>query len=126
MEGILMFVSVVMIVFGILQIILFFKMWGMTNDVGNINSKLHERKDENKEYELLMISGENKAVYQILTNKLSKDIHEAYQSFSESYYEKEVKRLLELYKPKFQKIDREIPEHLLKCSSNEYIKTLLN
>lgn len=68
----------------------------------------------------------NEAVYQILTNKLSKDIHEAYQSFSESYYEKEVKRLLEIYKPKFQKIGKEIPDQLLKCSSNEYIKALLN
>lgn len=36
MESILMFVSVVMIVFGILQIILFFKLWGMTNDIGEI------------------------------------------------------------------------------------------
>lgn len=126
MEGMFTFVGIIIIVFGVLQIILFFKMWGMTNDVGNINSKLHEAKDENKEYELLMISGKDEAVYQILTNKLSKDIHEAYQSFSESYYEKEVKRLLEIYKSKFQKIGKEIPDHLLKCSSNEYIKALLN
>lgn len=126
MEGMFTFVGIIIIVFGVLQIILFFKMWGMTNDVGNINSKLHEAKDENKEYELLMISGKDEAVYQILTNKLSKDIHEAYQSFSESYYEKEVKRLLGIYKPKFLKIGKEIPDHLLKCSSNEYIKALLN
>lgn len=33
MEGITLFVSIVIIVFGILQIILFFKLWGMTNDV---------------------------------------------------------------------------------------------
>lgn len=40
MEGVLMFVSVIMIVFGILQIILFFKMWGMTNDVKSIRNKV--------------------------------------------------------------------------------------
>lgn len=40
MEGILMFVSVVGIVFGVLQIILFFKMWGMTNDVNKIKNKV--------------------------------------------------------------------------------------
>lgn len=33
MEGMTLFVSIVIIVFGILQIILFFKLWGMTNDV---------------------------------------------------------------------------------------------
>ena len=32
-----LFVSIVIIVFGVLQIILFFKLWGMTNDVANIN-----------------------------------------------------------------------------------------
>lgn len=30
MEGIALFVSIVIIVFGVLQIILFFKLWGMT------------------------------------------------------------------------------------------------
>ena len=38
MEGIALFVSIVIIVFGILQIILFFKLWGMTNDVKKIKS----------------------------------------------------------------------------------------
>lgn len=46
MEGIITFTGVVMIAFGILQIILFFKLWGMTNDVSRIKdlleSKLHD------------------------------------------------------------------------------------
>lgn len=125
MESMFSFVGIIIIVFGILQIILFFKMWGMTNNVNNINSKLHECKDENKEYELLMISGKYDAVYQILIDKLSKEIHDAYNSFNESYYEKEIKRILDIYKPKFQKVGKEIPEHLLKCLNNEYVKTLL-
>ncbi|RHR60914.1 hypothetical protein DWW79_12475 [Alistipes sp. AF17-16] len=33
MDGLMTFFGIVMIVFGILQIILFFKVWGMTNDV---------------------------------------------------------------------------------------------
>jgi len=40
MEGITLFVSIVIIVFGILQIILFFKLWGMTNDVKKIRKSL--------------------------------------------------------------------------------------
>lgn len=125
MEGMLNFISIIFIVFGILQIILFFKMWGMTNDVNKINSKLHECKDENREYELLMISGKYDVVYQILIDRLSKEIHYAYNSFNESYYEKEVKRLLDIYRARFQKIGKEIPEHLLKCLNNEYVKALL-
>lgn len=34
--GFTIFLSIVLMIFGILQIILFFKMWGMTNDVADI------------------------------------------------------------------------------------------
>lgn len=34
------FLTIVLLVFGVLQIILFFKMWGMTNDVNKIKEKL--------------------------------------------------------------------------------------
>lgn len=40
MEDILVFVSIVAVVFGILQIILFFKLWGMTNDVKEMKNML--------------------------------------------------------------------------------------
>lgn len=33
MEGITLLVSIILIVFGVLQIILFFKLWGMANDM---------------------------------------------------------------------------------------------
>ena len=34
-----LFVSLIIIVFGVLQIILFFKLWGMTNDVAALREK---------------------------------------------------------------------------------------
>ncbi len=40
MENILLVTSIIIIAFGILQIILFFKVWGMTNDVRNIKNIL--------------------------------------------------------------------------------------
>ena len=40
METTLNIVSIIIIVFGILQIILFFKLWGMTNDVNRIKNML--------------------------------------------------------------------------------------
>ncbi len=46
MEGIALFVSIVIIVFGILQIILFFKLWGMTNDVKKIRKAISPNKSE--------------------------------------------------------------------------------
>lgn len=46
MEGITLFVSIVIIVFGILQIILLFKLWGMTNDVKKIRKAISPNKSE--------------------------------------------------------------------------------
>lgn len=43
MESILTFISIIFIVFGILQIILFFKMWGMTNNVSRITRLLESK-----------------------------------------------------------------------------------
>ena len=42
MEG---FLFIVLVVFGILQIILFFKPWGMTNDVADIKDYLLSKSD---------------------------------------------------------------------------------
>lgn len=39
MENILTFTGIIIIIFGILQIILFFKLWGMTNDIRDIRDK---------------------------------------------------------------------------------------
>lgn len=43
MESIPTFISIIFIVFGILQIILFFKMWGMTNNVSIITRLLESK-----------------------------------------------------------------------------------
>lgn len=43
MENILLVTSIIIIVFGALQIILFFKVWGMTNDVRKIKNILELR-----------------------------------------------------------------------------------
>lgn len=51
MDGFLTFISLVVFVFGILQIILFFKLWGMTNDIRTIRKHLvPEQKTEDKYY----------------------------------------------------------------------------
>lgn len=42
MEGLISFAGIIMIVFGILQIVLFFKLWGMTDDIKAIKNKYLE------------------------------------------------------------------------------------
>ena len=40
MEATMNIVSIIIIVFGILQIILFFKLWGMTNNVSEMKNMM--------------------------------------------------------------------------------------
>lgn len=42
--------SIILLLFGVLQIILFFKLWGMTNDVRSIKNKQEESSKELEYY----------------------------------------------------------------------------
>lgn len=52
MEGMFTFVGIIIIVFGVLQIILFFKVWGMTNNVSEMKNMMElfiKKEDKNKD-----------------------------------------------------------------------------
>jgi malonyl CoA-acyl carrier protein transacylase len=74
-------ISIVLFIFGILQIILFFKLWGMTNDVSKMR-KLMEAQDENQtanpnKVQQLVKTGhraEAEETLEEIANKLSSDI----------------------------------------------------
>lgn len=68
MEGILNFALVIVVIFGILQIVLFFKIWGMTNDVKEIVQKM--RFPYNKEESSL---SEHYSIFLFLLYNKSKD-----------------------------------------------------
>lgn len=69
MEGLMTFTGVVMIVFGILQIILFFKVWGMTNDIKELKNELISIPDKwtlNK----AILKGDKRKIEEILFNAM--------------------------------------------------------
>lgn len=58
MEGMLNFVGIIIIVFGILQIILFFKVWGMTNDVDKLTRYFCDKSNNERSIPAAMIEKE--------------------------------------------------------------------
>ena len=44
--------TIILLVFGVLQIILFFKVWGMTNDIKEIRNKYLKDEDEKRRVEV--------------------------------------------------------------------------
>ena len=45
------FLTIVLLIFGVLQIILFFKMWGMTNDIKEMRNKYLKDEDTKRRKE---------------------------------------------------------------------------
>ena len=45
------FLTIILLIFGLLQIILFFKEWGMTNDIKEIRNKYLKDEDEKRRQE---------------------------------------------------------------------------
>lgn len=50
MEEMMAFVWIIVFAFGVLQIILFFKLWGMTNDIREIKEKYLNTKNQSIEF----------------------------------------------------------------------------
>lgn len=110
MEDLMTFTGIVMIAFGILQIILFFKIWGMTNDVSRIWKKI-DNKDFLSEACLSYIKG-NLDETERLANEaflqeaafLSKSTN-SYEDWQNGY-----RKLEEKYTRIFKKIDKPAPD----------------
>lgn len=56
------FLTIVLLIFGVLQIILFFKMWGMTNDIKEMRNKYLKDEDEKEERKRNTIPKINKGI----------------------------------------------------------------
>ena len=120
-NGMETFMAIVFLVFGILQIILFFKIWGMTNNVKKIKEAFLE-KDFPAEYLLvkpdlvkdafyanirkidkLIYLGDKEAARRMLLS-MKYDL-ESCRNSADKYVEKEV---LELSEPLFKKIEESL------------------
>ena len=116
MEGITLFVSIVVIVFGILQIILFFKLWGMTNDVKKIRKSLPNVSSDLSPAKMEFIIGNTDKAKEMLKKEFVLDVYESYMkivkentevtdpSVMEKEYSIDYDRLKRVYKGRFKDI----------------------
>lgn len=118
------FFSIIVIVFAILQIILFFKLWGMTNNVKKITKKLgcyNEPKDDIRK--ALLLNDKDKAV-EILKQAMAQEIVEFAENSTNSQYSK-LQEIYDKYQKKFEKLDiYDIPLKKLEKAGN--VRELMN
>lgn len=120
MEDMISFVSVVIIIFGILQIILFFKIWGMTNNVQRINNKVGLISGADLELEIrkAVLKGDKKKAEELLFDEFIKDIKKRYEDYDRSN-EEEMNKLKSEYSKYYEQIGSSIPEALQRLNSKE-------
>ena len=110
MEGLIQFTGIVMIAFGILQIILFFKVWGMTNDVKKIWKKI-DNKDFLSDACVSYIKGNLEETEKLANEAFLQEV--AFLSKSTNSYEdwdNGYKEIKEKYTRLFKKIDKRAPD----------------
>lgn len=85
MEELLTFTGYVLIVFGILQIILFFKVWGMTNDVKKIkNTVLKDICPGISPAKIEFIMGNKEKAKEMAYKEFILDVYELYMNVSKN------------------------------------------
>lgn len=109
MEGLTTIVSLAIIAFGILQIILFFKLWGMTNNVNRIWKKLNTDKALcNAGFRYLQ--GNIEETEKLLHEAFLKEVVELSQSTTDwEEWEAGYYLIQEKYKKAFKKINKPAP-----------------
>lgn len=111
--------SIILIVFGVLQIILFFKVWGMTNNVKKISSYIYADKDLS--YYILLGDRENLA--KALEESMLKEISFSYKTIG--FVNSRITNIPVKYMAIYKKHDIPFPEKYKKLSDAQSLRELL-
>lgn len=121
------FLSIILIVFGILQIVLFFKVWGMTNDVKKIKEIAQE--GDNSSWDTAKIetlAGNYDKAYEIYFKCFISDVYELYNKsvheMTPTYYASEYTELIKIYTKRLDTLKREYSIDFEKYDTIEKIR----
>lgn len=124
MNTITLTVSVIIIVFGILQIILFFKLWGMTNNVKKISNKLNSKISWEDQAQIELLKGNKVKAHELYKETFFIEIMEQYEKAKNwdtpGNYNVEYPRIISRYSQLKEVID------FAKYDSYDKIEELLN
>lgn len=98
------FISIIAIVVGVLQIVLFFKIWVMTNDVKKIKEKMDAdiEIDRIDKIRIALLKGDKQKAIELLTDKLATEL---VKKSSEEFITPEgIKDIKEKYAKEFAKL----------------------
>ena len=98
------FISIITIIVAVLQIVLFFKIWVMTNDVKKIKEKMDAdiEIDRIDKIRIALLKGDKQKAIELLTDKLATELVK--KSSEEFVTPEEIKDIKEKYAKEFAKL----------------------
>lgn len=114
-------ITIITIVVGVLQIVLFFKLWSMTNDVRKIKKKIDAdlEIDRTDKIRIALLKGDKQKAIELLTDKLATEL--VRKSNEEYMTPDEISALKEKYAKEFLKLGvNELPIKDVKEQSDIY------
>ena len=128
MEDLLILIAVISIIFGILQIILFCKIWGMTNDIRDLRSEFIGGTDQ-WTLRKAILKGDKNRIAELLFNDMFYRIKKYYNDSipdpdgcKKKALEEQISSLKKEYKKKYIKYGIEFPEAIDKIEKQEDIE----
>lgn len=129
---------VVYVIFGILALILFFKVWGMTSDIRRIKNRLFlddldegkiERQDQIDSLRSNLLAGDIAYVRQRLINNFYDGVVRSFKAFPKdsdrnANLSQSIRPLVDKLQKQFDKIGEELPNYIKKMETyNDYFNT---
>ena len=122
-------IILVTIISSILSIILFFKVWGMCNNVNTINNSIKkatkDTEDPREKVTYLIFNGRFNEAEELLNDTLISIISSIYypESFdNDQTMANKLKRRLEEFEPYYKKMGKSIPDRFRKLTTNDLIE----
>jgi hypothetical protein len=112
------FIAIVSLIAGILQIILFFKVWGMTNDIRELKKDHFCETDIETYYQKATFARKNLVLgrkEQVKSMLLKNFIHNIEQNYINN--EQSLRPYVDNLKAQFEKIGEELPEYIDKMET---------
>ncbi|WP_196039576.1 hypothetical protein [Bacteroides nordii] len=107
------FLTIILLVFGVLQIILFFKIWGMTNNINKIKEELELRPKMDDqlitEAQLKALNGEKDQAFRLYQQAFHKNVIEVFNKTINEYGEEDnmdYKERNEYYQLEYNKVGK--------------------
>lgn len=110
MESIFVVIS---IVWCVLCLVLFFKVWGMCNDVSSINKKINTNEDIETAFRFLMRIGEKEKAKDILLNRILSN-ETIFDSELHLTQEEKIDKIFRIYKEELKALGFDIPQKEVK------------